>query len=267
MSTLTNLWHDIDALARLATSGRAAEGRHDDGRPVRIPPPWSEWSPSREHRRYAIHAVESPARVVNGDYHDCFFVARDTLALVMADVSGKGVPAALLMSFVRSMVRNVSACSDSPGDTLTRVNRMLYDAGLGPMFVTIFLGWYQIRSGGLRYANAGHPQPFRIDRIGRVAPLGETTGPILGILDVERYGDRQERLGTGDRLLLFTDGVTEARSPDGEFFGADRLVEFLSAHAHEPVGGLCEGVSRVIRAFQGPRLQDDATLLGLERKR
>lgn len=266
MSARQTLWTDIDALARLAGSARASERLARGADRTAFPRPSGDAGPSLRHKSLEIHAVTAPSRLVNGDYFDFFFVDKETLAFVMADVSGKGMPAAVLMSFVRSMVRNVSLSSDSPGDTLTQVNRMLHDANLGPMYVTIFLGWYDTRTGTLRYANAGHPLPYRIDREGRVAPFCEVTGPILGILDVPRYGEERVRLGVGERLVFYTDGVTEAESPEGRFFGAGRLAALLAGHAAGSLASLCDEVLRGIDAFQGPHRHDDATVLAFERK-
>ena len=174
-----NLWNDVDALARLALSERGVSEATRGGHEPRSPLPKSAFPPFCDRQDFEIHTVESPARVVSGDYCDAFLLSEGTLAVVMADVSGKGVPAALLKGILRSMIRNVSTFSASPGDTLTRVNRMLYEAHLGPMYVTIFLGWYNTRIGTLRYANAGHPHPYLIDREGRASKFGEVFPDVL----------------------------------------------------------------------------------------
>jgi sigma-B regulation protein RsbU (phosphoserine phosphatase) len=261
----SNLWNDVDALARLALSERGASEATRGGHEPRRPLPKSAFPPFSHRRDFKIHTVESPARVVSGDYCDAFLLSEGTLAVVMADVSGKGTPAAILMGILRSMIRNVSTFSASPGDTLTRVNRMLYDAHLGSMYVTIFLGWYNTRVGTLRYANAGHPHPYRIDRDGRTSKFGEVTGPILGILDVKEYENKDEQLGVGERLLLYTDGISEARDLDGEFLGNDGLTSILERHATEPLARMCERIVECVGEFQHHRLHDDATLLALQR--
>ncbi len=266
MGARQSLWTDIDALARLAGSTRATERLARGADRAGLTRPIGDTRPSLRRKNFEIHAATAPSRMVNGDYFDFFMVDRDTLAFVMADVSGKGMPAAVLMSFVRSMVRNVSLSSDSPGDTLARVNRMLYDANLGPMYVTIFFGWLDTRNGTLRYANAGHPLPYHVDHEGHVAPFCDVTGPILGILDVPRYGEKKVRLRAGERLVLYTDGVTEAESPEGRFFGAGRLSALLAGHAFANPAVICDEVLRGIEAFQGPHRHDDATVLVLQRK-
>lgn len=260
-----NLWNDVDALTRLALTGQNVELQSGGASSPRGPLPPSAFPPFRNKTGFAVHTAELPAQMVSGDYHDAFLLSDDRLVFVIADVSGKGVPAALLRGFLRSMVRNVSMYSDSPGDTLTRVNRLLYDANLGPMYVTIFLGWYDTKSGALRYANAGHPHPYRINRAGRASKFGEVTGPILGILDIERYDEREDVLGVGERLLLYTDGITEARATNGEFLGDDRLKTVLEEHASDPLGTMCDRILECVNAFQGKKRQDDATLFALQR--
>ncbi len=260
-----SLWNDVEALARLALTERGDDPRLDGAAAAADGLPVPDFPPFENRSEFDVHSAESPARMVSGDYLDAFLLDGTRLVFVIADVSGKGVPAALLRGFLRSMVRNVSIHSPSPGDTLTRVNRMLYDAGLGPMYVTIFLGWYDTRTGSLRYANAGHPHPYRIDRDGGISRFGEVTGPILGILDVRRYEDREETLGIGERLLLFTDGVTEAHTPDGRFLGDDCLITMLREHASAPLAEMCERILRCVDEFRGEARQDDATLLALQR--
>lgn len=260
----TSLWTDLEALERLARSERKAANRSGAGGRW-TPPASGPFPPFPEREGMVVRAIDMPARLVTGDYCDFFPVEDDTLALVMADVSGKGAPAALLRGVTRSVLRNISSDSRSPGETLTRLNRILYEARLGPMFLTVFLAWYDLPTGALRYANAGHPVPYRVTPDGEVTPLGEVTGPLLGILDLDRYDERADRLEPGDRLVLFTDGVTEARNPRGEFLGPAGLVEILSAGALSDAAGLCEAVRRAVDEFQAGLRQDDATILILHR--
>jgi len=262
---MANLWTDIDAIARLARSGQKAADASNGSAAVPIAPPPGTFPPFPERREFDIHAVDSPARGATGDSYDFFFVNEETLAIVMADVSGKGIPAALLVGVTRSMVRHLSAVSTSPGDTLSRVNRILYQTELGAMYVTIFLGWYDTRTGALVYANAGHPQPFRIVSDGAAVPFGEVTGPILGILDLDRYVTKEAQLEVGDKLVLYTDGVTEAMAPNGEFYGSGRLADLLSRNSSQPVDRLCEIVADRVDDFQDHARQDDTTILTLQR--
>jgi len=262
---MTNLWTDIDAIARLARSGQKAADASNGSTAVPIAPPPGIFPPFPDRPEFDIHAADSPARMVTGDSYDFFFVNDETLAIVMADVSGKGIPAALLVGVTRSMVRNLSAVSTSPGDTLSRINRILYHTELGAMYVTIFLGWYNIRTGTLLYANAGHPHPFRIIPDGAAVPFGEVTGPILGILDIDRYVTKESKLAVGDKLVLYTDGVTDATDRSGEFYGSRRFADLLSRNSAQSVSRLCEIVIDRVDAFQEHARQDDTTILALQR--
>jgi sigma-B regulation protein RsbU (phosphoserine phosphatase) len=169
------------------------------------------------------------------------------------------------MGISRSVIRNICAYSDSPGDALSRVHKILFEADLDSMFLSIFLGYLDLRSGAFRYANAGHPVPYRIAADGEVLPFGTVTGPVLGILDVGRYAEQEERLGRGEALLVYTDGITEAKSPLGEFYGDARLRDLLAQHADAPVAELCSSVAAAIDEFQGGIRHDDATLLAVRR--
>ncbi len=254
-------------MGRLAESEQSARELCRGARPVRTPATPGVFPAFPDRSEFEIHAVDSPARVVTGDSYDFFFVQDDVLAVMIADVSGKGVPAALLMGVTKSMVRSLSSISRSPAETLTRINKILHETQLGAMYLTVFLCWYETRTGRLKYVNGGHPRPYRIDAQGAVSPFGEVTGSILGILDVDEYAEREETLGVDERLVLYTDGVTEAVNPAGEFFGCERFSKLLSSLAREPVDRLSEQVIGKICDFQGPRHHDDATMLALERKR
>ena len=214
-------------MGRLAESDKTAEDQSRGGTPVRPPRSPGAFPPFPERNEFEIHAVDSPAKVVTGDSYDFFFVSDDVLALMIADVSGKGSPAALLMGVTKSMVRNLSSVSDSPADTLTRVNQILNETRLGAMYATVFLGWYDTRTGLLRYVNGGHPLPYRIDREGKISTFGQVTGPILGILEVESYSQQEEQIEVGDRLVLYTDGVPEAMSPENEEYGEKRFYKLV----------------------------------------
>ena len=222
-----SLWSNVEALHRLAgprESSRTARIRSARRAAFRR----TRFRLSITGRSSAIHAVEAPMTLASGDFCDTFLIAPETLAIVVADVSGKGVAAAMVRGVARSVIRNISPDCPSPGELLTRLDQILTEAELGSMFLTLFVAWYDTRTGVVRYANAGHPVPFRITSRGEVVPFGEVTGSILGILAREPYRDGEERLGVGERLVLYTDGVTEAANADEDAFGTLRLVNLLT---------------------------------------
>lgn len=253
----TNLWTDVEALARLADITRTVEDPAS-GRGFQDESPalgGAEGSPVE------IAAVELPARIVSGDFHAAFMKSEGTLALAIADISGKGVPAGVLRAFASSMVRSVSSFSASPEAVLTRVNEMICGARLEALYVTIFLGWLDLATGRLRYANAGHPRPFRILPGGMVRPLGEVTGPILGILDGVSFGAGEEQLDPGEAVVLYTDGVTEAGDASGGFIGSRGLAALLARHATAPVSSICGAVAGQVDARGAGSRHDDATVV------
>lgn len=259
----SSLWTDVEALRRLARSQRAARGTPlapDRKAPAGAFPPFPQLP------QIDLHAMELTQRLASGDFCDYFLLDRSELAIVMGDVSGKGIPAAVLRGVTRSVLRQIASGSISPGSTLARLNRILCEADLGSMFLTLFLGQYKLSSGLLRYANAGHPLPLRIGSKGDIEPFGEVTGPILGILDSRVYADREEWLAVEDRLVLFTDGVTEARNRAGDFFAPRGLLECLVTHAGASPASICAALRAGVLAFQGKRAQDDATVLVLQRR-
>ncbi|HEV8119635.1 MAG TPA: PP2C family protein-serine/threonine phosphatase, partial [Candidatus Polarisedimenticolia bacterium] len=224
----TNLWTDVDALARLARSARTAEAGPWTARRAVAPDPAEELLPCSHRDGFELATDERPARVVSGDLLDAFPLGRRRLAFMIGDVSGKGAPAGVLGAFTRSLVRHVAPRSPTPGETLTRVNSILAGARLDAIYVTIFLGVLDRSTGRLAYANAGHP-PALLARAAAAkrpahpttAVFGAATGPILGILDRIAFGSGTLQLREGDTMLLYTDGVTEARNARGRFFGPE----------------------------------------------
>jgi sigma-B regulation protein RsbU (phosphoserine phosphatase) len=215
---------------------------------------------------FELHAINVSAKQVAGDFFDFFFLEDGTLVVIMADVSGKGVPAALYMAVARTVLRHVCGSQDSLGAAMTMANEILDENQLGSMYVTLFIGWYDTSSGALRYVNAGHPPPYRIDPSGKVVPFGEVTGTVLGLLPGREYTERHESLSPGDRLVFFTDGVPEAETADEEFYGDERFVQLLESCSGESVEQICERVTDAVSEFQSGRLQDDVTVMVLGRK-
>jgi phosphoserine phosphatase RsbU/P len=261
----TNLWTDVEALDRLARSARAAEPRRgtapsiDDPAGVDTPP----LLPRFEAERFAVAASERPARLVSGDLADAFPLGDDGIAVVIGDVSGKGTPAGVMAAFVRSIVRHVAPLGTSPGDTLERVNRILCGARLDAMYVTLFLGVLDLRSGRLLYASGGHPPALRRAPGVRASAFGGATGPILGLLDRRSFDTGSITLASGEVLLLTTDGVTEAERGDGEFFGLPRLAALLDDMEPLAPDQVLAAIEAGLAGFEGSGRRDDATLLAL----
>lgn len=213
----------------------------------------------------SLAALHTPARAVGGDYYDAIPTSGGSLALVIADVSGKGVPAAILMANVRALVRTLVAEDPSPASVLDRVNRRIVEDTEPDRFVTLFYALVDPASGRVRYAGAGHDPPYRIRASGHLDTL-DAGGPILGFLGDAAFEEGEFALEPGDALLLYTDGVTDTVDPKDRFFGAVRLTHTAAAASGRGAETILRKVAEKIGAFQaGAEPTDDSTLLVLSR--
>ena len=202
-----------------------------------------------------------PARTVGGDYFDVLKLGKNKLAICIADVAGKGVAAALLMANVQASLRASVRDLDSPARVCSIVNGMLCESIAADKFVTFFCGVLDAATRTFRYCNAGHPYPLLVSRAA-VRTLDQG-GAVLGVFPAWKYEDSTVQLNSGDRLLLFTDGVTEAEDSRGDDFGVQKVAGFAKEHVANSAAELNEKLLSQVAAFCGARFQDDATLLVL----
>lgn len=214
--------------------------------------------------RYRLHALMRPAREVGGDFYDFFAVSENEIGLVVADVSGKGVPAALFMAVSRTLTKATAVAGAAPGPCLAQVNNLLCQDNAEEMFVTLFYGIVDTRTGRLRYANGGHNRPLVRGCDSLVRELPATGGVALGFMDNLDYVEGALDLAPGDTLLLYSDGVTEAMNAEHREFGAGRLRDVLAeCQAAEPAA-VVECVIEAVDLFaRGMPQSDDITLLAL----
>ena len=207
-------------------------------------------------------ALWKPAMAFGGDCYDMLRFSNTRLGLSIADVAGKGLPAALLMANLQASVRAFGT-DDAWPETVTRqVNRALCRHTPMDRFVTFFYATIDTSTGILTCSNAGHNPPILVHADGSVSRPA-TGGMVLGILDSNTYSQAELPLRSGDRLVLFTDGITEAGSHEGREFGDDRLVELVIAHRDLPASELLDAVFRQVNAFTGGVFADDATLIAM----
>jgi len=218
--------------------------------------------PFPEREDLGLHAVLHPAREVGGDFYDFFLLDDDHLCLAIADVSGKGVPAALLMAGARSFLRSFARQGGSPAEVAAKVNVELAADNDACMFVTMFLAIADLRTGVVRCASAGHNLPFVIDAAGSVTQVPRIKGIALGVTTAATFEDAELRLRPGDALFLYTDGVSEAMDVAGHVFGEDRLAEELARAAGADCGGIIDAVlAAVARHAEGAEQSDDITMV------
>jgi sigma-B regulation protein RsbU (phosphoserine phosphatase) len=200
------------------------------------------------------------AREVGGDYHDVLKFSERQVALCIADVVGKGMPAALLMSNVQAAVKAFASEAVSPQELCEKVNRVICGNIAANKFITFFYGLLDAGRKRLVYANAGHNPPVLVRHDGATERLA-TGGAVLGVFPDWGYEQGEVELRAGDRVLLFTDGVTEVRNAAGEEFGEERLVALLAAHRALDADELQRKIMGAVTEFSGGDFQDDATLI------
>ena len=209
---------------------------------------------------YEIAATWQSARVVGGDYFDVLPFDGEMCGLCIADVAGKGLPAAMLMSNLQAAVRGLASPSLAPEDLCLRLNALLCRNMASDRFVTLFYAQLDGRSRRLRYVSAGHNPPFVVRRDGSHERLREGGG-VLGVFANQSFTSDITELQSGDRIVLYTDGVTEARNSDDEEFGEDRLLRVLQRNAASAAVEIQKEILQSVTAFSRAAWQDDATLL------
>jgi len=211
---------------------------------------------------YEIASAWQSAGVVGGDYFDILPLSEETLVLCIADVSGKGMPAALLMSNLQAAVRGLSSLSLAPNLLCSRLNSIVYRNTDSDRFITFLYAQLDGATRRLTYVNAGHNAPFVVRSDGSHERLREG-GAVLGVFATRNYEMGSAQLSPGDRVILFTDGVTEACNPAGEEFGEARLLRLLQEQRSLSADGLQAKILAAVAEFSGGRWQDDATLVVL----
>lgn len=207
-----------------------------------------------------------PATTMGGDFYDFIELPRGHVGLVMADVSGKGVPAAFFMAVARTNLRDLAPRYTDPGACLAATNEMLRGQNPMDLFVTVFYGIFDPSTGILHYANGGHNPPYLRRSEGAVEALGGSGGPILGVVSGAQFPTHAVQLLPGDRLVLYTDGVTEAFNLAYEAYGAERLVDVVRVHGGDTPAALIERICESVATFAGSAAQsDDITLTVLRR--
>ncbi len=205
-----------------------------------------------------IKAVILPAREVGGDLYDFFYIDEARIALVIADVSGKGVPAALFTTVTRALLRATSSKDYStPAECLTRVNELLCESNPSCIFITLFFGVLDLRNGELHYSNAGHNPPRLLQADSQVEVVPQTRNIVLGIQPGHTYNNDQIQLRPGDTLFLYTDGITEAENLQDEEFTESRLDEKLAGLAGASAERVATEIVDAVQEFVGDAPQSD----------
>ncbi|MHC5006831.1 MAG: SpoIIE family protein phosphatase [Planctomycetota bacterium] len=213
---------------------------------------------------FTIYAQLIPAREVGGDFYDFFFIDDEHLCMCVGDVSGKGVPSALFMAVTRTLIKSAAADDPSPASILTRANTELSDRNESCMFVTIFVGILNVKTGRIRYTNAGHNPPYLKHADGSISAVNKRHGPVIGGMPGLTYAEDELVLASGDLLVMYTDGVTEAMSPAEDLYTEKRLSRLIGDQAlatvEDAVGVI---VADVDVHAAGAEQSDDITVLAV----
>ena len=206
-----------------------------------------------------------PAKDVGGDLYDFFLIDKYRLGVVVGDVSGKGIAAALLMAVCKTLLK-ATAYKGQPADNiLSEVNNILVDESPSNMFVTVFYGVLDTRSGAFEYSNGGHNSPYLISTDGNVKPLSDIGGMLLGAMKIAQYESHVIMLKPGESLFFYTDGVTEAFNKDNEEYKEARLEKVLEGKHSFSTNDLVTHVFQDVQAFtNGVEQSDDITCLALK---
>ena len=213
---------------------------------------------------HEIRAAMIPAREIGGDFYNFFSLDDALIGLIIADVSGKGIPAALFTMVTQTLLKGAVRNFTSPARCLAEVNELLAEDNETCVFVTVFYGILDLRDGAFRYCNGGHNPPRLIRGDSRVETLPTTGNVVLGVFPGHEYADGEVRLAPGDALFLYTDGITEAQNARNEEFGEDRLDEKLASLQQSTARDIANEVVEAVQHFADDTPQsDDITCIAL----
>ena len=228
----------------------------------RVFPPFPE-----NEKELDLAALMTPAKDVGGDFYDFFRIDQNRIGIVMADVSGKGIPAAIFMAVSRTLIRTVGLQNYAPGKCLTKSNELLANESVDCMFVTVFYGIYHIDTGELEYCNGGHNSPCILHANGEVEMLPISKNCIVGVFPEQEFTDDRIQLNVGDTLVMYTDGVNEAFNEQQEEYGDERMMDTLKGLCDKSCKEIVDGQLESVRAYAGAAEQsDDITIMALKRK-
>ena len=218
---------------------------------------------------FDIYANLIPAKYVSGDFYDLFFVNNDTLAIVLADVSGKGISAAFFMSMAKVVIKNscLQAEELDPAAILTQVNKLLCKDNDNCMFLTMYLLFYEIKTGRFSFSNAGHHDNIKVALNGNISYFGKQGNQLIGMFSDATYKQEKRNLQMGDTILLYTDGISDARNPDNEEYGVERISKILHLSKKNKLEEIGDEIAKDVLNHECGNRFDDITLVMLRRQK
>jgi len=255
----------IDNLAKVTAERERIAAELDVATTIQTDMLPSIFPPYPDCNEFDIYATMDPAKEVGGDFYDFFLIDDNHLGLVMADVSGKGIPAALFMVISKTLIKNAARPGISPKDVLEAVNCQLCENNDASMFVTVWFGIMEISTGKITAVNAGHEKPLIMRKDGDFEYLRDKHGIMLASFSTAKYKEYELQINPGDRLFLYTDGLLEATNGENELYGEERALVSLNKHKSESLSQMLESIHKDVDVFVGDALQfDDLTMMVLE---
>lgn len=225
----------------------------------------SIFPPYPNKTEFDVFATMHPAKEVGGDFYDFFLVDDDHLALVIADVSGKGIPAALFMVIAKTLIKNRAQMGGTPSEILFDVNNQLAEGNKTDFFVTVWLAIVDVRNGEGLVSNAGHEHPCLKKKDGKFELIKYSHSPAVAVMENTKFPDHKIKLDPGDKVFVYTDGVVEATNGQEELFGEKRMLEALNSNPDASIRALLSNVNAGINRFtEGVQQFDDITMLCME---
>lgn len=227
----------------------------------------NQFPPFPDRIEFSIFASMDPAKLVGGDFYDFFLIDRDHLGLVMADVSGKGIPAALYMMMAKIMIMNLAKTGISPKEVMERVNDQICESNTEEMFVTVWLGVLDLKTGIVTAVNAGHEFPVLKEPEGGFELVRDKHDFVIGGMPELKYREYELQMKPGSKLFLYTDGLPEATNAENEMFGTERMLSVLNTVSEESPETILPAVKKAVDEFVGDAPQfDDLTMMCVEYK-
>ena len=265
-SMITELDHHMDRIQQMTTERERISAELNVATQIQAEMLPSVFPPYPDRKEFELFASMNPAKEVGGDFYDFFFTDDDHIVLVMADVSGKGVPAALFMAISKTNIKNRAIMGGRPADIIAYVNDSLYEGNDEGMFVTVWFTIIELSTGKGISVNAGHEHPFIRHEGGKYEPEVYKHNMMLGAMPtMVPYTEREFTLKPGDTIFIYTDGVPEANNAEGELFGLERLEETLNREPDASVEGVISNVTASIDEYAaGTEQFDDITMLAFK---
>ena len=260
----TSMSHYVENLTRVTKEKERISTELDLARRIQENMLPNVFPPYPDRHDLDIHASMDPAKEVGGDFYDFFLIDQDHLGLVMADVAGKGIPAALFMMMARIMINYSAKTGISPAEVLRRVNERICENNEAEMFVTVWLGILDLNTGEVTAANAGHEYPMLRNAEGDFVLRKDPHGFVVGGMEGVKFRDYRFTLERGGTLFLYTDGLPEANNAKGKLFGTDRVLEVLNKRPEASAEQLLNNMTEAVAKYVGKTEQfDDLTMMAV----